>query len=209
MKTEEASQRQSINGTSPVERGYPFVGILPNMLLDAPGELARVALAHPNAVPIIHLGPARVYLVTHPDHAQYVLNDNWRNFGKKGRMWDLFRRLLGNSLSTTDGEVWRRSRRLIQPLFTAKHLASLVDIMTDVTARAIERLEPFAAKGRPVDMDSEMMSRRPSCSRRCSGRASSRGRRNRSARRSSTPSARSISGCSSARSRSGSRSRAS
>lgn len=146
------------NKTSPVERGFPLVGILPQMLVDAPGELARIALGHPNAVPIVHLGPARIYLVTHPDHVEYVLNDNWRNFGKTGPMWALFRRLLGNGLATSEGEVWRRSRRLMQPLFGAKYLALLVETMADVTGRAIARLEPYAARGAAIDMDAEMMS---------------------------------------------------
>src|SRR4051812_36712101 len=85
--------------------GYPLVGVLPQLFTDAPGELQKIVRAHAGAVVALKLGPARVYLVSHPDHIQYMLSDNWRNF-VKGPMWEPIRLLGGNGVATSDGESW-------------------------------------------------------------------------------------------------------
>ena len=41
--------------------------------------------------------------------------------------------VIGNSLLTTDGDIWRRSRRVSQPVFGRKRLAHLADVIVDKT----------------------------------------------------------------------------
>lgn len=84
---------------------------------------------------------------------QHVLSDNWRNYGK-GAMWEAPRRLLGNGLVTAEGDTWVRNRRLVQPLFVPKHLASLVETMGGAALEVITDLE--ARKGSNVDVAVEM-----------------------------------------------------
>jgi cytochrome P450 len=142
---------------SPVVKGLPLVGVLPQLLADPPGFLSRVAGEHPGAVVSLKLGPIPIYLASHPEHAQYVFNDNARNFTKGGDFWKPLRRLFGDGLAMADGEPWLRSRRLMQPLFTAKHIASLVDLMVERIASSVIRVEPCAAARAPLDMGQEMM----------------------------------------------------
>lgn len=141
---------ENADRTAPHHEGYPLVGVLPDMLLDGPRELVRLARLHPGQVCSAALGPLRFYLVTHPEHVQHVLSDRWQNFGKGG-MYRTIRRLLGNSLFTSEGDEWVRHRRLMQPLFTSKHLASLVDVMVRVVADAIPRYEAAADARTPLD----------------------------------------------------------
>jgi len=102
------------------------------------------------------MGPIRLHVLSEPEHVQHVFSDNWRNF-VKGSMWKPVRRLLGRGLATSDGEIWLRSRRLMQPLFSPKHLKVLVDHMVRVVAGAIPRFEHMAMTGEPIDMGREMM----------------------------------------------------
>ncbi len=147
----------SIRKPPPRARGYPVVGLLPGLVRDAPGLFLRLAGQHPGALIELDLGPARAYLVTHPDQVQYVLNDNWRNFTKEGGMWRPIERLLGNGLVTAGGDEWLRNRRRMQPLFAPRQLASLVDLMVDVVESDLPRLEQQARTGAAIDMDREMM----------------------------------------------------
>lgn len=122
-----------------VEGGYPVVGAVIDLLRDAPGYLMRIARKHPGEVVGFRLGPVTCYLVTAVDHVQHVLNDHWRDFGKGG-MWKVTRPLLGDGLPAAQGDLWRRQRRMMQPLFSASHLASLTDLMTGVIDRELALL---------------------------------------------------------------------
>jgi cytochrome P450 len=136
-----------------VVRGYPLVGALIDVFRDAPAFMTRVAREHPGEIVGVRLGPMTVYLVTHPDHVQQVVQD-WRTFGKGGGMFKATRPFLGNGLLTSDGDLWLRQRRMMQPLFTAKYLAVLTDLMVEIIDREVNLL---VAKGATVvDMEREM-----------------------------------------------------
>ncbi|WP_438000336.1 cytochrome P450 [Sorangium sp. So ce185] len=138
-------------------RGYPVVGLLPGLVHDAPSLFLQLARQHPGALIELDLGVLHAYLATHPDQAQYVLNDNWRNFTKEGGMWKPLRKLLGNGLISASGDEWLRNRRRMQPLFAPRQLEGLVDLMVDVVESDLPRLEQLARTGAVIDMDREMM----------------------------------------------------
>src|SRR5262249_44273632 len=125
-----------------------------DILRDGPGYLTRVAREHPGEIVGFRLGPVTVYLVTHPDHVQHVLHDQWRSFSKGGSMWKAVRQLLGNGLVSSEGAFWLRQRRMMQPLFNAGHLAGLTDLMVEVIDREVTRL--VASASAIVDMEREM-----------------------------------------------------
>ena len=60
------------------------------------------------------MGPKSLYFFNHPDHAKHVLADNAANY-HKGMGLTEAKRLLGEGLLTSEGELWRRQRRTIQP----------------------------------------------------------------------------------------------
>ena len=136
-----------------VVRGYPLVGGLVSVFRDAPGFMTRVAREHPGEIVGVKLGPMTIYLVTHPDHVQHVVQD-WRLFGKSGGMFKATRPLLGHGLLVSDGDLWLRQRRMMQPLFNAKYLAVLTDLMVEIVDREVNLL---VARGpATVDMEREM-----------------------------------------------------
>jgi cytochrome P450 len=141
--------------TCPVVHGYPFVGVLPELLLNRLGLFQRAVKKHPGEIVALKLGPIQAHLVTHPDHVQYVLNDNWQNFGKGDAMWKPARQVAGNNLITSQGESWFRSRRLMQPMFTANQVNALTELLVKIIAQDLARFEK-AADGRAIDMENEM-----------------------------------------------------
>ncbi|MEV4299603.1 cytochrome P450 [Microbispora rosea] len=103
----------------------------------------------------IHLGPFRPYLVSHPDHVQHVLRGNWTNYVRDGMFWKPLKRVAGNSI-VSDGPGWESSRRILQPLFTARYVNSLARGMLEAIEECLDELPPHPRDGRPVDIGEEL-----------------------------------------------------
>lgn len=78
------------------------------------------------------VGPLVVHMIRHPDHVKHVLQENHANY-MKGRGLQKIKVLLGEGLLTSEGEFWRRQRKLAQPAFHHRRLAGLADTMVRVT----------------------------------------------------------------------------
>jgi cytochrome P450 len=64
--------------------------------------------------------------------------------------------VLGDSLLTTDGPVWLRQRRLMQPAFHKRRIDAFATVMVDQTARLCERWTAHAASDDVLDVAAEM-----------------------------------------------------
>src|SRR5262249_2792289 len=84
-------------------------------------------------------------------HARHVFVDNARNYGRAPAI-EVFRDFIGDGLLTTDGELWRKHRRIIQPAFHAKALTLLAEAMTAVTARSLAQWREAGKDGAPIDV---------------------------------------------------------
>ncbi|XVQ84273.1 cytochrome P450 [Microbispora siamensis] len=115
--------------------------------------LSRAAAEYGDAVRI-RIGPKAIYLFNHPDHARHLLADNSDNY-RKGIGLAEARRVIGEGLLTSHGELWRQQRRTIQPLFQNKRLALLDSVVAEEAGRLVERLRCRAGGG-PVDVAEEM-----------------------------------------------------
>ncbi|MEU8328814.1 cytochrome P450 [Micromonospora sp. NPDC048839] len=115
--------------------------------------LMRTAASYGDAV---RLGPSfkTLYFFNHPDHAKHVLADNSQNF-HKGVGLAQARRALGDGLLTSEGELWRKQRRVIQPAFQAKRIAAQAGVVVEEAGRLVDRLREHR-DGAPVDIVREM-----------------------------------------------------
>src|SRR5262249_59207638 len=78
------------------------------------------------------------YFLYNPDDIEYILAVNTKNFIKPRSMRStFFRRLVGNGLVTSEGDFWKRQRRLAQPAFHRQRIANYGDVMVEYAARAI------------------------------------------------------------------------
>lgn len=78
----------------------------------------------------VDLGSLPMYVVTSADLVREVTVEQARSF-EKGRLYDRVRPLVGNGLATAGGEVHRRNRRLIQPMFHQSRIAGYAQTMSD------------------------------------------------------------------------------
>src|SRR5688500_12090160 len=119
----------------------PTIGIvslfrmMPDFRRDALGTFSRIARQWGDIVRF--RGFWTSYLLTDPAHLEYVLQANSRNY-RKGRIYKELIPSTGEGLFVTDGEVWRRQRRLAQPAFHRHRIAGFAKIMTDSTTAMLD-----------------------------------------------------------------------
>jgi cytochrome P450 len=144
----------------PGPKGLPIVGPLLELKKDILGTGYRAMLEFGDVVRFAG-GPKGKFhreamAVFHPDGVQYVLASGAENYWKGDEAYGEVRDLLGDGLLTSNGDVWKRQKRLVQPLFTHKRVANYVPMIADEGNELIRRWAPNAASGEPVDLSSEM-----------------------------------------------------
>jgi cytochrome P450 len=97
------------------------------------------------------------YLIYHPDSVKHVLQENNINYNKDLFTYKIFYPFLGRGLLTNDGESWLHQRRLIQPAFHRKRIATYSTIMTDATEKLLERWQSNIQRDSSLDIAQEMM----------------------------------------------------
>ena len=108
------------------------------------GDVARYRVAH-----------MRMYQVSSPEGVGRILHDNHRNYSKDVATFGTLRLFLGNGLFTSDGDFWRRQRRLAQPAFHRRRVAAFGGLMTDATLEMLDHWRPLADRGQPLDVGAE------------------------------------------------------
>lgn len=137
--------------TPPGPAGYPMIGNLIPFLRDPLTFFAQCARDYGDVVRLRFPG-TQVYLLHHPEHIEYVLRGEPHNFMKD----ELTRRLanvLGQGLLTSEGDFWRRQRRLAQPAFQPSHIGHYGSVMTSYTERMVQDWQD----GETRDMHRDMM----------------------------------------------------
>ena len=82
----------------------------------------------------------RSYLVNQPDLVKTVLKDRPDDFPKSDRIGEGLRPLLGNSVFLTNGETWKRQRRIIDPAFEGGRLRDTFPAMWAAGQAAVARM---------------------------------------------------------------------
>jgi cytochrome P450 len=139
----------------PTPPGLPFLGNARGIRSAAHRGLLRAREQYGD---VVHYYFARrhLYFFAHPDDVKYILVDNNRSY-HKGRGLQKTKPLLGEGLLTSEGEFWRRQRRLAQPAFHRDHVARLGTVMTSSTSALLERWQSLAGAGDTFNVAEEMM----------------------------------------------------
>ncbi len=117
-----------------------------------PTELfARVAREYPRLAHA-RLGREHLYFANHPDTVREVYVTQGR-FTVKGRALQRSRPLLGDGLLTSEGDLWRQQRRLVQPAFHSERIEAYAGQMVE---SALEHAAARWADGRSLDLASDM-----------------------------------------------------
>ena len=95
------------------------------------------------------------WVVHHPDDVKRVMVTNHRNY-TKGVGMDRVRLLLGNGLITSEGEFWRRQRRMMQPAFHRKVIERFAGVIDELNAAMFDRWSAAAERSEPVNLTQGM-----------------------------------------------------
>lgn len=101
----------------------------------------------PNTVEI-HFSRRRIILTRDQEHIKTVLTSKFTHFGKGEYMHNACSPFLGDSIFTTDGQLWQKSRALIRPMFSSARVRD-IDIFSNWTDVMIAKLP---GTGRTVDI---------------------------------------------------------
>ena len=96
----------------------------------------------------------RSYLCNDPDLVDLVLKQRPRDFPKSERIRVGLKPLLGDSVFITNGDLWERQRRIIDPAFEGGRLRTVFPAMWDAGVAAVGRLSA-RADARPVEIEAE------------------------------------------------------
>lgn len=117
------------------------------------GEAGRFALARSFGeradIVVLPIPGQRTWALTHPDDLQAVLSAP--AIYRKGKDYRLLRDLMGAGLVTTEGEVWKRNRRLLQPPFSRAEVATLDGLVRTEVRRWLAGIAPG-----PIDLFTEL-----------------------------------------------------
>jgi cytochrome P450 len=143
----------------PRPRANPVLGSALDLRRSQVRTYERVMREQGDVVRLV-VGPPGVrfdlYCVFHPDGVKAVLGSRGV-YSKRSRFYEQIAEVFGWGLLTSEGELWRRQRRLIQPLFTRRQIATYAELMVREAAAVAGRWDRAARDGRSFDANAEMV----------------------------------------------------
>ena len=109
------------------------------------GDLAR-----------LRFGPFWVHLLSDPAEVYSVLVEKHKIYSKRTPGYKMLGQVLGQGLLTSEGDLWRRQRRVAQPAFHKAQIVGLTDVMRTASEDLAESWEEHAKNFSVIDVASEM-----------------------------------------------------
>ena len=85
---------------------------------------------------------SRIYFSRDAAFAQYVLQKNQKNYVKSKIQTKDLVKYVGRGLLTSEGELWKKQRKLIQPAFHKKQLENLLESIQEAILLEYKRITP-------------------------------------------------------------------
>ena len=136
----------------PGPRGMDAAGTLARMASGRPLEACVALFARYGDTVYLPVPPWQgLYIFSRPEQAEHVLAISQDNYVKPFTYRPL-RMMLGDGLLTAEEGMWRRHRRIIQPVFSSRNVASFAADMDAAARRTVRRWTSSPV----VDLASEM-----------------------------------------------------
>lgn len=147
-----ASDFANVEGL-PGPRGLPYFGSYFDVVSDRLGLFTDGRDQFGDLVRY-KFGPFRFVVLHDPDAIHHVLVKHHARY-VKSRSYDGLRLVMGNGLVTSEGDFWKRQRKLSQPAFHRKRLATLASTMSRLTEELVT--EWSGRHSRDLDLHEAMM----------------------------------------------------
>ncbi len=125
---------------APGPHGHPLFGCGGEYVRDPLAFNTEASRRYGGVVRIRGLPWFHFFMVSDPEAVEHVLHTNQKNYRKPALFTSTVGRLAGLGILTSEGETWRRNRRLIQPAFHRQRIADMIAVMADVTDATADRL---------------------------------------------------------------------
>ena len=139
----------------PPDRWWGFP-LLRAMQRDYLGFTAGLQLAHGDIVAMRLVSERSIDLFT-PDAVREVLVDQAAHLVRWERGIEVFEQVFGQSVLTTEGALWQRQRRMLQPAFTPRRVAAQAALMVQAIGPALERALPAGPAGSTAEVDMDAL----------------------------------------------------
>lgn len=141
--------RSGLNSITRAPGAVPLLGHALRLWRDPLGFLS--SLRNHGDLVRVDLGLMPMYVATSHDLVHEITVTQARSF-EKGRFFDRLRPLAGNGLANADGEIHRRHRRMVQPMFSKERIAGYSHII----GRHARTMADAWAPGQVVDIERAM-----------------------------------------------------
>lgn len=141
---------------APEWKGHWFWGHLLDVRKDMLSVMVR-AQAQGDDILRVPVLSRHVYFLFDPEAIHRVLVGNAANYYKGTRGYEKLRLMLGNGLVTSEGDFWRRQRRIAQPAFHHQRLEGFAHQMAQAATDWAGIWDKKAEQGQVVNVAQEMM----------------------------------------------------
>src|ERR1043165_2932421 len=146
------AKEQGMNALPPGPNGSLIMGVMREFNRDTLGFITRCQRDYGDVVRSRFLY-VTAYFIYNPADIESLLTTNAKSFRKAQSLRSpFFHRLVGNGLVTSEGDFWRRQRRLAQPAFHRQRISSYGDIMVQYANRAIDKWQHDEQRNLAKDM---------------------------------------------------------
>lgn len=139
----------------PGPRTLSLLSYLVNARQVSPDLLHQLAQEYGNVVHV-RLGYRPKFLISSPAGVEQILQSNQHNYHGFDYSHATLRPLLGNGLLTSEGDTWRKHRRLAQQAFHKEQLEKLSRIMVITIRNFVDTWSSRARPGLTLDIGDEM-----------------------------------------------------
>ena len=94
-------------------------------------------------------------MITDPEYARHVLLRNWQNYAR-GLHVKRIAFLMGKGLIVSEGEFWKRQRRMMQPAFHQRAINALADVMIQANAKLLDKWELAARNAHGINVTEDV-----------------------------------------------------
>lgn len=94
----------------------------------------------------------RMIIINDPDFIRYVLVENAKNYRMATVRQLILRPILRDGLLTAEGEVWKRSRKSVAPVFAPRHAKGFADLMHKRATEYVKKYDHIDETDLSVDM---------------------------------------------------------
>ncbi|EMW0128151.1 cytochrome P450 [Campylobacter jejuni] len=84
-----------------------------------------------------------LYVINDTKEVKRMMVDEVREFPKSAFLHELLSPLLGESIFTTNGEVWKKQRELLRPSFEMTRISKVFNLMSEAVSDMMKRFEKY------------------------------------------------------------------